>query len=216
MAERRVTSRGRGGSTAPVGGPSGAPSDDNETRILDVAERLFARKGYRQTTIRDVARAAHVTHPLIYHYWGSKRGLLAAVLDRTQSRMRARAMRGGNPIDAIVDVVRDNLTGSRLYLRILTRAFADGMSPGDWPGGFPVLQSALDLLAGELPADDSGPAAFESRATVAVAIAMAVGWVLVEDQLLEIVGLPPEYRDEARERLLKSFEALLRPIDPST
>jgi AcrR family transcriptional regulator len=47
-------------------------------RILDAARGEFASQGWAGTTIRAVARAADVDPALIYHYFGSKEGLLDA------------------------------------------------------------------------------------------------------------------------------------------
>ena len=66
-----------------------APADRRRALILQVAERLFAERGFRNVSVRDIADAAGVTHPLIYYYWGSKDGLLAAVTERSQARVRA-------------------------------------------------------------------------------------------------------------------------------
>ena len=188
---------------------------ENAGRILRVAERLFAERGYRSVTVRDIADAAHVTHPLIYHYFGSKRGLLAAVLAESQARMRAVAERGGTAQEAILDLVRNFVVNDRTYVLTLTRAFADRMRPADWPGGFPSAQAILDALCGQATEDDDGPSEAEVRALVAVVVAMATGWVLLEDQLLEIVGLPLEYRGEARERLIAAIRDVIRSAVPS-
>lgn len=190
-----------------------APDDNVRERILRMAERLFAEKGYRGTTVRDIAEAAHVTHPLIYHYWGSKRGLLAAVLERSQIRMRAVADIGGEPLEVFERLARENLVGNRIYLLTMTRAFAEGMRAADWPGGFPAVEAILDRLSVKTPHGQELLAA-EARELVALVVAMAVGWVLVEDQLLEIVGLPPDRRDEARDRVIRTIEDLLRPALP--
>ena len=47
-------------------------------RILQHARAEFAEHGWAGTTIRAVARAADVDPALIYHYFGSKEGLLDA------------------------------------------------------------------------------------------------------------------------------------------
>ncbi len=47
-------------------------------RILRAARAAFAEDGWAGTTIRAVARAADVDPALVYHYFGSKEGLLAA------------------------------------------------------------------------------------------------------------------------------------------
>ena len=47
-------------------------------RILAAARTAFAENGWAGTTIRAVARAADVDPALVYHYFGSKEGLLDA------------------------------------------------------------------------------------------------------------------------------------------
>ncbi|TDH50057.1 TetR/AcrR family transcriptional regulator [Mycobacterium eburneum] len=47
-------------------------------RILGAARAAFAEHGWAGTTIRAVARAAEVDPALVYHYFGSKEGLLDA------------------------------------------------------------------------------------------------------------------------------------------
>lgn len=190
---------------------SGGPlaGDDNRERILEVAERLFARRGYRSVTVRDVAKAARVTHPLIYHYFGSKRGLLAAVVERSQARMRAVADTGGDPLDVFVGLARENLERHRPYLLILTRAFADGLRADQWPGGYPGVEAILERLLAEQRSGAVDLTESEVRELVAVTVAMTTGWVLLEDQLLDIVGLSGEHRDAARDRVVRFVQDML-------
>lgn len=47
-------------------------------RIMRAAREAFAETGWAGTTIRSVARAADVDPALVYHYFGSKEGLLDA------------------------------------------------------------------------------------------------------------------------------------------
>jgi AcrR family transcriptional regulator len=51
-------------------------------QLLGVALDIFAEKGFRGSTIRDIAHAAGITEGLIYHYFPSKAALLQAVLER--------------------------------------------------------------------------------------------------------------------------------------
>lgn len=57
-------------------------------RILDVATRLFAERGYGLTSMRDIARAARLRAATLYHYFPSKDDLYLEVLDREQAKMR--------------------------------------------------------------------------------------------------------------------------------
>jgi AcrR family transcriptional regulator len=50
-------------------------------KVIRAAERLFTENGYPATTIEAVAEAADTPLPTLYRLFGSKRALLAAVLD---------------------------------------------------------------------------------------------------------------------------------------
>lgn len=52
-----------------------------QARILEAATRCFAEKSYAATGIREIAGAAGVSLPLLSRYFGSKAGLLTAVLE---------------------------------------------------------------------------------------------------------------------------------------
>lgn len=49
---------------------------DNRQQILECALRLFAKKGYDGVSAQEIVDAAGVTKPTMYHYFGSKEGLL--------------------------------------------------------------------------------------------------------------------------------------------
>jgi AcrR family transcriptional regulator len=53
----------------------------NRARVVAAAGAMFEARGYVATTIEDVARAAGVAPQTVYHAFGSKPVLLAAVLD---------------------------------------------------------------------------------------------------------------------------------------
>lgn len=56
-------------------------AEASRTRILDVAQALFAERGYAATTMEAIAVAAGVAVPTVYAAFGSKRGLLTTLLD---------------------------------------------------------------------------------------------------------------------------------------
>ncbi|HWJ28358.1 MAG TPA: TetR family transcriptional regulator [Flavisolibacter sp.] len=57
---------------------------DKKTHILNVAEKLFAQKGFDGTSVRDIAEAACVNVSMISYYFGSKEKLMESLFeDRT-------------------------------------------------------------------------------------------------------------------------------------
>ncbi len=76
------------------------PTDTNRTRkqlqgeesrklILDATERLMATHGYAATSISDIRNACGLPPSSIYWHFGSKEGVLAAVMERGADRFFA-------------------------------------------------------------------------------------------------------------------------------
>ncbi len=57
---------------------------DNRARILECALELFAARGYDAVGVQEIAEAAGITKPTLYHYYGSKHGLLVALQETYQ------------------------------------------------------------------------------------------------------------------------------------
>lgn len=67
-----------------AGRPPGSTREGTLGRLLPAARRLFAEKGYAQTTFKDVGAAAGISHAAVYSYFDSKSNLYLATLDNTQ------------------------------------------------------------------------------------------------------------------------------------
>ena len=67
-----------------------------EGKILDVAYRLFLEKGYRHTTMDDIATELGMSKKTLYKHHPGKLELLSASFDLLQTRMTAK-------VEAIVD-----------------------------------------------------------------------------------------------------------------
>jgi AcrR family transcriptional regulator len=63
------------------------PRAEREAQMLEVAERVFASRGIQATTMDEIAELVGVTKPLIYDYFGSKEGLLAATIERARGQL---------------------------------------------------------------------------------------------------------------------------------
>jgi AcrR family transcriptional regulator len=50
-------------------------------KVIEAAQRLFVKYGYPATTIEAIAEASDIPVPTLYRLFGSKRALLAAILD---------------------------------------------------------------------------------------------------------------------------------------
>jgi TetR/AcrR family transcriptional regulator, regulator of cefoperazone and chloramphenicol sensitivity len=59
-------------------------ADATRTQILDAARTLLAAHGYDGATVDAIARAAGVAVPTVYAAFGSKRGIVAELMDRAR------------------------------------------------------------------------------------------------------------------------------------
>lgn len=81
---------------------------DNRETILEGALQLFAARGYDAVGVQEIVEAAGITKPTLYYYFGSKRGLLDALLQERFASLRSR-------VEAAADYHRDlPLTLTRL------------------------------------------------------------------------------------------------------
>lgn len=55
---------------------------NNQQKIMETALALFTARGYDAVGIQEICEAAEITKPTLYHYFGSKHGLLKALLEK--------------------------------------------------------------------------------------------------------------------------------------
>ncbi len=53
---------------------------ENQEKILECGLKLFAERGYDAVGVQEIAEMAGITKPTLYYYFGSKEGLLNAIL----------------------------------------------------------------------------------------------------------------------------------------
>ncbi len=62
---------------------------ENRDTLLSCALDLFASRGYDAVGVQEIVEAAGVTKPTLYHYFGSKQGLLRALLAQYHDELLA-------------------------------------------------------------------------------------------------------------------------------
>jgi AcrR family transcriptional regulator len=55
----------------------------SKERIKQTAIKLFARKGYNETTVRDIVRTAEINISMVSYYFGGKEGILEDIIETT-------------------------------------------------------------------------------------------------------------------------------------
>jgi AcrR family transcriptional regulator len=64
-------------------------AQERRQQLFAVALELFARRGYRATTMDDIAEAAGVSKPLLYQHFSSKRALYLELVDSIAQNLLA-------------------------------------------------------------------------------------------------------------------------------
>jgi AcrR family transcriptional regulator len=69
--------------------------EKNRAKLIAAARRAFAEKGYSAASMDELTAEAGLTRGALYHNFGDKRGLLAAVVHQIDAEMAARAQKIG-------------------------------------------------------------------------------------------------------------------------
>ncbi|MCU0670155.1 MAG: TetR/AcrR family transcriptional regulator, partial [Myxococcota bacterium] len=122
------------------------PQRDASSRdkILEVAEALYARRGFAGVGMREVAEAAGLGKSSLFHHFRSKVQLYLAVhervLGRLDDRLSAVLASDASPgekldrwVDAAIDVFAEQPSSARILLRALVEENA--FESEEWPEG---------------------------------------------------------------------------------
>lgn len=208
--------------------PSAAPISGSREKILDVAEALFARRGYAGVGLREVAEQVGLGKSSLFHHFRGKAELYLAVLRRSFERIEERvrpsleaegapALRLERSIDALVDALAEQPTTPRLLLRGL---FEDDDLPEGSDDARAAAERALERLIGGLHAllaEGIGAGAFRpaSPGQVLQTLIGAVVYHFASGEFgEELTGAPLFSSDAVRRRKDEVKQLLLRGLAP--
>jgi AcrR family transcriptional regulator len=106
-------------------------------QLLVVSRRLFAEKGFEQTSVEEIAARAEVSKPVVYEHFGGKEGIYAVVVDREiqalTTALSGALDEGGHPKAmversalALLGYIEDSEDGFRILVRDSPVAQATG------------------------------------------------------------------------------------------
>ncbi|MFC8529959.1 TetR/AcrR family transcriptional regulator [Nocardia sp. NPDC057227] len=151
-------------------------------RVLDAAEEVMARHGYAEATIPRIVAAAGVPLSSIYHYFGSKEGVLYAVMERGGRRMAEAVPApppGAEPLSALT-----------LFFEQLCAAIEAH------PNFFTLLTATVEMTASQT-----------ARPAQLARDLRELGLALIRERLAAALGMPPD--DEWAEELARFVRAAL-------
>jgi AcrR family transcriptional regulator len=88
------------------------PRAERTLQLLNVAENLFAERGYQGTTLEDIAQAAGVTRPIVYAHFGTRDDVYLACVKRARSQFEDQLTQA---VTAAPEPIAKLAAGSRVY-----------------------------------------------------------------------------------------------------
>lgn len=140
-------------------------------RLLDAGLELFAERGYSATSVDALCRHAGIVKTALYWHFGSKEGLLTAVLDRVATEWMEEIQKSTAHVGAPLERLDMALRGMRTIVEerprllrflmgvVLERATDDPALRETVKGIFgrareAVVRGIAEALGGTLPGDD--------------------------------------------------------------
>jgi len=143
-----------------------AETEETRATLLATARRVFTEHGYADTSMDDLTAQANLTRGALYHHFGDKKGLLAAVVDQIDAETDRR-------LQAISDAAGDAWEGfrrrCRAYLEMAlepeiqrivlrdARAVLGGASPESQRHCIESMQRLIDRLMQQGVVEEADP-----------------------------------------------------------
>ncbi len=198
----------------PRGRPLDLKSGELQSRLLDIAQSQFAEHGFAATPVRKLADEAGVNPALVHYYFGSKRELLIAVMDRAllplaEGISALRDSGSGNAEDIAKLIF--NMAGNHPALpKLITREVL--LSGGETKELF--IRNYAPKLGGALPGliikeqkkggiDNS----FDPGATALMLLSLCIFPFVARSLAEPLLGI--QYTEAGREDYLRQVNALL-------
>ena len=105
--------------------------EERRRRLLALGAELFAQHSYDELTMRRIARAAGISHPLLYRYFPTKQSYFRAALEQAAEVLRARttpdpslppAEQLTSSLEGFLELVDENALAYRKLMESVTSA----------------------------------------------------------------------------------------------
>ncbi|MBN6522322.1 TetR/AcrR family transcriptional regulator [Acinetobacter pittii] len=133
---------------------------ETRKKLIEVARRAFAEYGYTDTSMDKLTAEAGLTRGALYHHFGDKRGLFAAVVDQIDSQMAEYAQQHLEQPDDLWEGLLlegqtyiQNALNSEFQRIVLRDGPAVLGDPAHWPSQNRCLQSTRECVEQLLTAE---------------------------------------------------------------
>jgi AcrR family transcriptional regulator len=184
--------------------------DEVKKAILDATEKLLLRKSPNKITVREIAAAANIKHPLIHRHFGTKEDLIIAVHMRGVADIEKRVAEVEN-LEGNIATFFEAVKKNKFRQVALARAMLDGVNPRSIQTDFPVMKRLLELIRKRF--DETKPETkFTPEVITAVLSATALGWFLYKPFLIASMDLEDKSTDELNKMVVEVLEEIISKI----
>lgn len=93
------------------------PRAERERQMVEVAEAVFAERGYVAASMDDIAERVGVSKPMLYEYFNSKEGLLLACIGQARAELRVSTEEAVSKATDAEDALRRGLLAFFVFIR---------------------------------------------------------------------------------------------------
>src|SRR3954453_23921154 len=169
--------------------------EENRAKLIAAARKAFAEKGYADASMDELTAEAGLTRGALYHNFGDKRGLLAAVVHQIDAEMASRAQeigaRAGDDWDGL-------LAEGAAYIEMALNpevqriVLLDGPAvlgdPSQWPSQSSCLQATRRAVEGLIAQGTLKPVDAEAAARLLSGAALnAALWIAASDDPQDVL-----------------------------
>jgi AcrR family transcriptional regulator len=93
------------------------PRAERERQMIQIAEEVFAERGYAAASMDDIAERVGVSKPMLYEYFRSKEGLLIACVAQARAELREATERAAAGATTAEEALRSGLLAFFVFVR---------------------------------------------------------------------------------------------------
>ncbi|MCC2607354.1 TetR/AcrR family transcriptional regulator [Planctobacterium marinum] len=168
---------------------------ENRAKMISAARAAFAEKGFAAASMDELTSSVGLTRGALYHNFGDKIGLLAAVVEQIDSEMAAKAKAKATVVDGAWEGL---MAEGKAYIEmamvpeVQRIVLLDGPAflgdPSQWPSQSSCLQSTINTVSNLVDSGHLKPVDVEAISRLLNGAALnAALWVAASDNPEEIL-----------------------------
>jgi AcrR family transcriptional regulator len=197
--------------------------NEKQLQIIETAERLFAKKGFDGTSVRDIAEEAGINVAMISYYFGSKEKLMEAIFEvkigrvqmRVEELLRDTSMIPMQKVYTLIDEHIERVFTSQQFYRIMICEQVSNSNPAIMEKVKQLKLKNTELIA-ELIKEGQKKGDFKKKVDVVLMLNTMIGtvWqaIISKDYYKEYYNSQPLSEEEYESLLKKKLSVHIKTL----